>query len=86
MSKERNIDIYVAGLLEDIGISFKAEESGIKEIDEALKTASKKGTGNQGYPEYIGASKDFVIVIEDKADINKHISKKKDNYVWMQSQ
>ena len=48
MSKERNIDIYVAGLLEDIGISFKAEESGIKEIDEALKTASKSRTGNVG--------------------------------------
>jgi len=78
MDKERNIDIYVASLLKDIGIHFKAEESGIKEIDEALKTASKKGTGNHGYPEYIGVSKDFVIVIEDKADIDKHIIKEDD--------
>lgn len=50
---------------------------GLKEIDEALKSASKRCTGNQGYPEYVGISKDFVIVIEDKADINRHIIKDK---------
>ena len=26
----------------------------MKEIDEALKTISKKGTGNVGFPEYVG--------------------------------
>lgn len=83
MAKERNIDIYVAGLLKDIKIHFKAEESGIKEIDDSLKTASKKGTGNSGFPEYIGISKEFVLVIEDKADINSHICKNNDGELDM---
>ena len=34
----------------------------IKEIDEALKTASKRRTGNSGYSEYCGIVKGFVIV------------------------
>jgi hypothetical protein len=39
--------------------------------------ASKKGTGNKGYPEFIISFKkylNFIIVIECKADINKHES------------
>lgn len=49
------------------------EGSIIKEIDEALKTASKKGTGNVGFPEYVGVVKDYLLVIEDKADLSKHL-------------
>ena len=45
----------------------------IKEIDTALKTASKKGTGKVGFPEYVGVVKDYLLVIEDKADLAKHI-------------
>uniref|UniRef100_UPI00084D300B HsdM family class I SAM-dependent methyltransferase n=1 Tax=Campylobacter pinnipediorum TaxID=1965231 RepID=UPI00084D300B len=41
----------------------------------ALSTASKKGTGNVGFPEYTGVVKNFVIVIENKASVNKHISR-----------
>lgn len=47
----------------------------IKEIDQALKTASKKGTGKSGFPEYVGIVKDFLLVIEDKADLSKHLKK-----------
>lgn len=43
----------------------------MKELDEALKTASKRGTGKAGYPEYVAVVNDFVIVIEDKADLDK---------------
>ena len=32
------------------------------EIDNALKTASKKGTGNVGFPEFVGVVKDFLII------------------------
>ena len=42
-------------------------------IDTALKTASKKGTGKVGFPEYVGVVKDYLLVIEDKADLAKHI-------------
>ena len=38
----------------------------------ALKTASKSKTGNAGYPEYCGVVKDFILVIEDKASLDKH--------------
>lgn len=51
------------------------------EINEALKTASKSGTGNVGYPEYCGVVKDFIIVIEDKAAIEKHLCRDSKNLI-----
>ena len=69
--KEVKTDLWVYDLLKEAGISLTAQGCEIKEIDEALKTASKKGTGNVGFPEYCGLVKDFVIVIEDKASIDK---------------
>jgi len=73
MAKEKNTDLMVAKLLDASHISYRAEESGIKEIDEALKTASKRGTKNRGYPEFVGLSRGFVLIIEDKADLDKHV-------------
>ena len=72
--KEANTDLWVYGLLKEADIKLTAQGSDIKEIDEALKTASKAGTGNVGFPEYCGVVKDFLIVIEDKADTHKHIN------------
>ena len=69
--KEVRTDLWVYDLLRDAGISLDAQGSNIKELDDALKTASKKGTGNVGYPEYCGVVKDFVLVIEDKASTDK---------------
>ena len=43
-----------------------------KEINEALKSASKSKTGNVGFPEYVGIVKDFILVIENKASVDKH--------------
>ena len=37
-----------------------------------MQTASKRGTGNAGYPEFVSVVKDFIIVVEDKADLSKH--------------
>ena len=68
MARERNTDVMVADLLRQVGIAFKAEISGIKDVDEALKSASKRGTGNIGSPEYIAQVKDFLLVVEDKRD------------------
>lgn len=76
--KEAKTDLWVYKLLTQADIELEPQGSSIKEINEALKTASKKGTGNVGFPEYVGVVKDFIIVIEDKADINKHINKEND--------
>ncbi len=73
--KEAETDLWVHELLKQAGIVLDAQGSSIKEIDEALKTASKRGTGNVGFPEYIGVVKDYLIVIEDKADLSKHIKR-----------
>lgn len=73
--KEVKTDLWVYELLKEAGISLDPQGSSIKELDDALKTASKSGKGNTGFPEYCGVVQDFVIVIEDKADIAKHIQR-----------
>lgn len=69
--KEKNLDIFISKLLDSAEIKYSADGSSIKEINDALKTASKKGTGRVGFPEFVGISKDFIIVIEDKAELDK---------------
>lgn len=69
---EKETDLWVHDLAVDAGISLSANGSDNIEIAEALKSASKRGTGNVGFPEFVGVVKDFVIVIEDKADIANH--------------
>lgn len=73
--KEVNTDLWVYELLREANIldKFSAQGSNIKEINDALQTASKRGTGKVGFPEYVGIVKDFLIVIEDKADTTKHL-------------
>lgn len=71
--KEAKTDIWVARQLEDCGIPYEVQGSGIKEINKALSTASKSQTGNAGRPEFVIKVGDFVLVIEDKADTSKHI-------------
>ena len=71
--KEVKTDLWVYELLCEAGISLTPQGCDIKEIDEALRTASKSGTGNAGYPEYCGTVKDFILVIEDKATLDRHI-------------
>ena len=69
---EAKVDLWVNDLLKEADISLEPKGSSIKEIENALKTASKKGTGNVGRPDFIGVVKDFVLIIEDKPDIFKH--------------
>jgi len=69
--KEKNLDIFISKLLDSAKIRYSADGSNIKEINDALKTASKKGTGRVGFPEFVGISKDFIIVVEDKAELEK---------------
>lgn len=51
--KEAALDLWVADRLTECDIEFTSQGSSIKEIDNALKDASKRGTGNAGYPEYV---------------------------------
>ncbi len=69
--KEINTDFWVNELLKEAKISLTPQGCKIKEIDEALKTASKKGNRNIGIPDFCGVMKDFVIVIEDKPTIDR---------------
>jgi hypothetical protein len=67
--KEANFDLYIHGLLGDAGINATAQGSSVLEINNALKTATKKRTGKAaGYPEYTSIVRGFVIVMEDKPD------------------
>lgn len=75
--KEIKTDLWVYELLKEANISLTAQGCDIQEINEALKTASKSQTGNYGYPEYCGVVKDFILVIEDKASLDKHFYKDK---------
>lgn len=70
--KEKATDLWVYDFLKEANISLDPQGSSIKEIDDALKTASKRGTGKVGYPEYVGIVKDFIIVIEDKKSMSYH--------------
>ncbi|EPZ58993.1 restriction enzyme BgcI subunit alpha domain protein [[Clostridium] sordellii ATCC 9714] len=71
--KEAKTDLWVYNILKEAQIELEPQGSSIVEINDALKSASKNGTGNVGFPEYVGVVKDFLIVIEDKADLSKHI-------------
>lgn len=71
--KEAATDLWVYDMLVQADIKLEPQGSSIKELHEALKTASKRGTGKSGYPEYCGVVKDFIILIEDKASLQNHI-------------
>ena len=70
--KEVKTDLWVASQLDECKIPYSAQGSDVKEIDEALSSASKRGTGKAGYPDYVSVVNDFVLVIEDKPDTDKH--------------
>ncbi|KKB33481.1 HsdM family class I SAM-dependent methyltransferase [Bacillus thermotolerans] len=83
MKNEASTDLWVYDLLKEanLGKVMSPQGSNIKEINEALKTASKSGTGNVGRPEYVGVVHDFVIVIENKSSVSKHIDKSNDGLI-----
>lgn len=51
--KEAALDLWVADRLTECDIEFTPLGSGIKDIENALKTASKCGTGRAGYPVFV---------------------------------
>lgn len=70
--KEAVTDFWVYELLKEAGVELEPQGSSIYEINEALKTASKRGSGKVGFPEFVGVIKGFLIVIENKAMVSNH--------------
>ncbi len=79
--KEASTDLWVNDLLKEANIKLDPQGSSIKEINNALKTASKADTGKAGFPEYCGIVKDFLLVIEDKSDVSFHIKRNTKNVI-----
>jgi hypothetical protein len=50
--KEILTDLWVYELLKEANIDLHPQGSNIKDIDNALKSASKAGTGNVGFPDF----------------------------------
>nr|WP_315242977.1 N-6 DNA methylase [uncultured Flavobacterium sp.] len=73
--KEVLTDLWVYEMLKEANVDLHPQGSNIKDIDKALKSASKAGTGKVGFPEYCGLVKDFVLIIENKADVSLHIKR-----------
>lgn len=73
--KEILTDFWIYELLKEANIELHPQGSNVKDIDNALKSASKAGTGKVGFPEYSGIVKDFVLIIENKADVSLHIKR-----------
>lgn len=79
--KEAKTDLWVHSLLQDAGIKLEPQGSTILEIDKALKTASKSGSGKVGFPEFVGVVKDFILVIENKSELSKHVKLDANNVI-----
>lgn len=74
--------LWMANYYDDKDVIIEEQKSDNVKIDKLLKNASKRGDKN-GYPDFILYSKKYpelVIVVEAKADMNKHISKTRDHY------
>ena len=90
MSNERKTEKIVRDMLNkakytDDLFNIEEQQSDILRIKQLLSNASKNGSGNAGYPEFIITPKDnidnIIIVIECKADNTKHQSKDFDDAV-----
>ena len=65
---EKMTDHIIYGLMTSAGLNPEPEKTRIREVQEALKTASKRMTGKAGKPEFIAMSGNYLIIVEDKAD------------------
>ena len=59
--KEAVTDFWVYELLKEAGVELEPQGSSIYEINEALKTASKRGSGKVGFPEFVGVIKGLAV-------------------------
>lgn len=89
MENERNTENIVRNLLRNKGyydddtIIIEEQSSSNKAINKILKTASKSGKGQKGFPEFIisfANKPNDIIVVECKASVQNHESQNKENY------
>lgn len=74
MSNERSTDQFVRDMLRDIGFARPWEQScndAPKYIYDALEGASKGLGGGRGKPEFVVESGRFLVVLEDKAALDR---------------
>ncbi|OAO27385.1 HsdM family class I SAM-dependent methyltransferase [Staphylococcus capitis] len=67
--------------IKSLGVKYYREFSGNIEVQDALKSASKRLNGNVGKPEFTFFSREFLVVIEDKNDINLQIYSEDDTII-----
>ncbi|MCY7781069.1 N-6 DNA methylase [Bacillus haynesii] len=72
-NEKSGIDQYIRNLIESLGVNYEEQGSTNIDIKKALKTASKHKEGNIGKPEFLFFSKEFLVVIEDKVDVDKSV-------------
>ncbi|MHB7944489.1 HsdM family class I SAM-dependent methyltransferase [Staphylococcus haemolyticus] len=80
-NEKSGIDEFMNEEIKSLGVKYYRESSGNIEVQDALKSASKRLNGNVGKPEFTFFSKDFFIVIEDKNDVNLHIYSENDETI-----
>ncbi|MEJ8539855.1 HsdM family class I SAM-dependent methyltransferase [Staphylococcus capitis] len=81
INEKSGIDEFMNNEIKSLGVKYYRESSGNIEVQNALKSASKRLNGNVGKPEFTFFSKDFFIVVEDKNDVNLHIYSEGDTIV-----
>lgn len=72
MGNEKSTDQFVRDMLRDIGFDRPWEQScsdAPKYVYDALQGASKGLGGGRGKPEFVVESGDFLVVVEDKAEL-----------------
>lgn len=67
---ERKTDDFIFGLLRDAGIKYTPDGSDIKDVAEALASASKAKTGKVGHPEFTALVGEYLIIGENKKFID----------------
>lgn len=65
---EKMTDHIIFGMMTSAGLNPEPESTQIVEVQNALKTASKRRTGEVGKPEFIACVGQYLIIVEDKAD------------------
>lgn len=70
IATERTTNHIIYNMMTDVGMKPFPEKCPIVEVQDALKTASKRMTGKSGKPEFIAQVGNYLIIVEDKADTN----------------
>lgn len=79
MVNEAKTDDLIMNMLRQYNIKYCPKGSNIKEIEDALKTASKRCTGKVGFPDITAVVKDFIFIFENKAESIKQANYTDDN-------